>query len=99
MSPSGPLRDDVINAWLKYHDMDLEKVKILHPTLTTIEELARLYPVTREQFNEWERWCVDYLTRKTRLSKIYVKRKMEWVKLDCAPDIIEDNPSFNVFSD
>lgn len=84
-------RNDLLNGWLKYHNITVTDVINNH----TKEELNtpdwfKLYPVTQEQHDEWEKWAINYIATKTKYSKSYIKNHWGFVYLDCAPNIIKE---------
>jgi hypothetical protein len=82
-------RVDLINGWLKYHNTNVELVQKMH-TPEELENWFDLYPCTKQQGEEWEAWAIDYIHKKTRVAKRYIKRKFGLINLDCGPKIIDN---------
>jgi hypothetical protein len=81
-------RDDLLNGWLKYHNTSVEQVILKHPK----EELSspdwfKLYAVTQDQYDEWEKWAKEYLKKRAKISKLLIARQWAMICLDCAPAI------------
>jgi len=89
-------RDDILNGWLKYHNTSVEEVVKTHPKeILDSPEWFKLYPVTLEQSNEWEKWAKKYICKVGKYSKQYVEASWGFVYLDCAPYIKRDESLHN----
>ena len=83
-------REDLLNGWLKYHNTTVKEVATKHPKkVLESTDWFDLYPITQEQFNEWEKTSKEMIRKSYRLSKRYVDRKWGFICLDCAPNVIK----------
>ena len=79
-------RDDILNKWLLYHNTSVKEVVEKHPKeILESPEWFNLYPVTQQQYCEWESWCKKKL--KKYYTEIEIKKSWGWIALDCAPVI------------
>jgi len=85
-------RDDILNYWLKkYHNTTVEEVVQKYPR----EQLEhpdwfKLFPVTQEQYDEWEKWSKDHIRKVTKMSKKLLERQWPYIMLDCSPYVKKD---------
>lgn len=80
-------RDDLLNWWLeKYHRKTIEQVIAENPK-EALEQPTwfALYPVTKQQHDEWYEWAISALAKERRTSKKTVQRLFSLTYLDCAP--------------
>ena len=80
-------RDDYLNWWLsKYHNTNVEEVINTHDKETlSSPNWFKLYPVTQEQHDEWEKWAKATYKKENRLNKAMLNRSWGFVYLDVAP--------------
>ena len=85
-------RNDLLNGWLKYHGTTVEEVIAKHPKeVLESTEWFKLYPVTQEQCNEWEKWAKDFIKKETKYPNKVIERGWGMVFLDVAPYIKVSN--------
>jgi hypothetical protein len=79
--------DDLLNGWLKkYHNTTVEEVaKNYPPEVIQSPKWFKLFPVTQQEHDEWEKWALDYIRGVTRLSKRAIAKGWPLVYLDTAP--------------
>ena len=83
-----PSREELLNGWLKYHNTTVEGVISKHPKeVLESPDWFKLYPVTQEQYDEWESWAKSYIKECTKYTKKYINRKWEWLALDIGPHV------------
>jgi len=84
-------RKDLLNGWLKYHNTNVDEVIAKHPKeVLEHSDWFKLYPVTQEQSDEWEKWAKEHIKKVTKLPKKSIDRGWGMVYLDCTPNVIED---------
>lgn len=84
-------RKDLINGWLKYHNTTVEEVVSKHPKeVLNKPDWLKLYPVTQEQYDEWEKFAKDLIKKVTKLPKKAIDKSWWAVYLDCVPNIITE---------
>ncbi len=81
----------ILNQWLKYHNTTIKEVEVKHPKELKKGTWFNYYPVTKEQYDEWNEWLVGYIKTITKLSIPRIKKDLPWVRLDFAPNIIGEN--------
>ena len=81
----------ILNQWLKYHNTTIKEVEVKHPKELKKGTWFTLYPVTKEQYDEWNEWLFSYIKTITKLSTPRIKKDLPWVRLDFAPCIIGEN--------
>ena len=80
--------EDIVNGWLKYHNTTVKEVIEKHPKeLLQSPDWFKLYEVTQEQYDEWEKWAKEYIRKKTKISKKYIDRKFGFIALEYGPNI------------
>lgn len=80
-------RDDALNWWLqKYHNLTVSDV-INQLTLEQQNSPTwfELYPVTKEQHDEWYNWIIETLAKEQRTSKKAMRHRFSLDYLDCSP--------------
>lgn len=80
-------RDIILNWWLeKYHNTNVEEVVKNHPKeVLESPEWFKLYPVTKEQYDEWKVWAKSYIKKELKLPNTLVDRRFWSIDLDCSP--------------
>ena len=87
------LRIDLIDMWLEpYHGIKYEDVFKIHPEWEKhpadhVQDFYITYAVTEEQHNEWYSKAIDFLAKKLKKSKKFVKGQFMWIYLNVAPSI------------
>jgi len=87
-------REDLLDWWLsKYHNTNVNELIKKH----TEQELSttdwfKLYPVTKEQEQEWVDWAKKKLMKEYKVSskEIFDKAYWCWIYLDCSPYVINN---------
>jgi hypothetical protein len=83
--------NDLFNGWLKYHNTNVDNVVKQYPEEVKSPEWFKLFPVTQEQYNEWETWAKQHIKNITKMSKKRIDYEWAWVCLSCAPHVSIDN--------
>ena len=88
-----PDRDEILNLWLfKYHNTTVKEVVDKHPKeVLESPDWFKLYPCTKEQYEEWKNEVKDLLRKKYKMSKRFIERGWWSIELDCSPYIKDNN--------
>ena len=80
-------REDYLNWWLKkYHNTSVEEVIETHDKETLESpDWFKLYPVTQQQHDAWEKWARKQFKKEHRLTDKGVDRYWGFTYLDVAP--------------
>lgn len=79
-------RHEILNGWLKYHDLDVDKLIASQPKeVLEDSEWFKLYPVTQEEYEEWVAWAKKHILDNYRISKTMLERSWWHIILDCSP--------------
>ena len=80
--------EDIVNGWLKYHDLTVEQLIAKHPKeVLSSPDWFKLYPVTQEQHDEWKEWAIQEVAKAKHLPVKYVRSKFAFTYLDTAPNV------------
>lgn len=79
--------NDLYNAWLKYHNTNVDEIVKKHPKLSKTPKWFNKYAVTQEQHDEWVEWAKEHIRKITKYSKRYIDRHFWSVYLNYAPSI------------
>jgi len=76
--------NDLINLWLyPAYGLKIEQVEI-----KDARDFYEKFPVTKEQYDQWEKEAKELLHKSFRFSKRYIDRAWPMTSLDCAPIVI-----------
>ncbi len=80
-------RDEILNLWLtKFHNTNVKEVIEKHPKEVLMDpSWFKLYPVTQEQYDEWEKESKEYILKNYQVHKETLKRAFWQISLDCGP--------------
>jgi len=79
-------REVLMDWWLgKYHNTNCKEVVEKYPEEVKSADWFKLYPVTQEQSDEWEKWAKGYIKKELKISKAYLERGWPLVYLDTSP--------------
>lgn len=77
--------NDLFNGWLKYHSTTVDDVAKQYPEEVKSPIWYKLFPVTQEQYDEWEIWAKQHIKDVTKASKKKIDHEWPWICLSCAP--------------
>lgn len=89
-------RDVLLDWWLtKYHNTSVKEIISKYDKETLMSaDWFKMFPVTKEQEQEWIRWAKSYIKKETKMSKYMVERQWPYIYLDCSPYVSEKNNEF-----
>jgi len=87
-----PNREEIIDAWLKYHGTNVNGLFKRHD-LKTLKDPSwfKLYPVTQKQYDRWELWAKKYIKKHTNMPEALIEKSWGFTSLDCAPYVKHEN--------
>lgn len=81
-------REVLMDWWLsKYHNTNCKEVIEKHPEEVKSADWFKLYPVTQEQNDEWEKWAKGYIKKELKINKASLERGWPLIWLDTSPYI------------
>lgn len=82
---------EAIEKWLMdYHGITIEQLKIECPEAATSATWYAKYAVTEKQYNEWYKWLIDTIKKRTGMPKKFIERNIQFDLLNIAPSIKKD---------
>lgn len=85
-------RTDLLNGWLKYHNTTVEEVIKNHlEEVLKSPDWFKLYPCTRQQYEEWVLWAKDLIKKTTKCSNVLLDHDWPWIYLDSSPYVIKED--------
>ena len=83
-----PSREEIIDAWLKYHNLTVEELIRIEPKeFLKSPDWFKKYPVTQEQYDKWVLWAKEYLKKCTGYTKKRIDRSWGYIDMDCGPNV------------
>lgn len=89
-------REDLLNYWLgKFHNTNAVEVVANHPDKVDSPDWFKLYPVTQEQYEDFEEWAIQHIMEVTKMSRTFTIKTMQYAMLDCAPYVKREEDNGN----
>lgn len=84
-------REELMDWWLsKYHNTNSKEVAEKYPEECKSADWFKLFPVTKDQEDEWVKWAKDHIRKVTKLSKKMIDRNWPLIYLDTSPYVKQE---------
>lgn len=82
----------ILNQWLKYHNTTIKDVASTYPDDVKNKTWFKYYPVTKEQYDEWESWLrTQLIFDNIDIPINVIKNEIKFIIFSFGPNIIGEN--------